>query len=82
MNYINDNTFGTVEAIKKIGISAERLRYWEQQGIVSPDYVQCGTRKFRRYSLDDIHNAIFVKKLVDVEKYSLEGAIRKLNRYE
>ncbi len=74
----NDNRLGTIEAVQKIGVSYERLRYWEQAGIVRPMYVQCGTRKYRRYSQEDILRAIFVKDLVDDEKYSLEGAIRKL----
>ncbi len=74
----SDNRFGTIEAVQKIGVSYERLRYWEQAGIVRPIYVQCGTRKYRRYSQEDIKRAIFVKKLVDDEKYSLEGAVRKL----
>ena len=74
----NDGRFGTVEAVKKIGISFERLRYWEQTGIVKPIYVQCVTRKFRRYSQKDIKRALFVRELVDGEKYSLEGAVRKL----
>ena len=74
----NDGRFGTAEAIKKIGVSFERLRYWEQKGIVRPKYVQCGTRKFRRYSLEDIERAQYVRMLVDDEKYSLEGAVRKL----
>lgn len=78
MTNINDNRFGTVEAVKKIGISPERLRYWERLGIVKPKYVPCGTRKFRRYSQKDIQRAILIKMLVDEEKYSLEGAIRKL----
>jgi len=74
----DDGRFGTVESVKKIGISFERLRYWEQAGIVKPIYIKCGTRKFRRYSQEDIERALFVKKLVDDEKYSLEGAVRKL----
>ena len=78
MNYENDDKFGTVAVINKIGISSERLRYWEKVGIVHPGYVQCGTRRFRRYSQCDIERGIFVKKLVDEEKYSLEGARRKL----
>ncbi len=80
MNSKNDNRFGTAEAVKKIGISAERLRYWERVGIVIPTYIQCGTRKFRRYSQEDIRIAILAKMLVDDEKYSLEGAIGKLRR--
>lgn len=78
MTNINDDRFGTVEAVKKIGVSPERLRYWERLDIVRPKYIQCGTRKFRRYSQGDIQRAVLVKMLVDEEKYSLEGAIRKL----
>ncbi|MDD5773801.1 MAG: MerR family transcriptional regulator [bacterium] len=70
---------GTSNIIEKTGISAERLRYWERLGIVKPVYVQCGKRKFRRYSEEDIHRAVLVKVLVDTEKYSLEGAVKKLD---
>ncbi len=73
-----DNRYGTVEATKRIGVSFERLRYWEQREIVKPRYVRCRTRKFRRYSQEDIDRAILIKRLVDDEKYTLEGAIRKL----
>ena len=78
MKLTENNTFGTVEATQKIGISPERLRYWERLGVVNPKYVQCGTRKFRRYSQEDIHRAVLVKVLVDNEKYTLGGAIEKL----
>ena len=76
----NDDRFGTVESLAKIGISHERLRYWEGAGIVVPEYVKCGTRKFRRYSQEDINRAILVRELVDVEGYSLEGAKRILKK--
>ncbi len=75
-----DQKFGSVEASRKIGISTERLRYWERVGIVKPTYIPCGTRKFRRFSLQDINRAVFVRELVDHEKYTLEGAIGKLIR--
>ena len=78
MNCDHDNKFGTVEAVKQIGISSERLRYWEQVGIIQPKYVQCGTRRFRRYSQEDIDRGIYVRILVDGEKYSLEGARKRL----
>ena len=74
----HDGRFGTIEAVKEIGISSERLRYWETAGIVNPTYIQCGMRRYRRFSKEDIDRAFLVKKLVDYEKYSLEGAIRKL----
>ena len=78
MNRENDDKFGTVQVVRQIGISAERLKYWEKVDIINPQYIQCGTRRFRRYSLDDIKRGTFIKKLVDEDKYSLEGAIRKL----
>jgi len=80
MNNIKDGLLGSFMAAKKIGTSLERLRYWENVGIVRPNYVQCGTRRFRRYSPEDINKAILVKRLVDEEKYSLGGAIIKLNK--
>lgn len=76
----HDNRFGTVEVIKQIGISPERLRYWEQAGVVRPQYVQCGTRRFRRYSQEDINRGIYVRILVDGEKYSLKGAVNRLEK--
>ena len=78
MKSSEDNGLGTVEITQKVGISPERLRYWERLGIVRPKYAQCGTRKFRRYCQDDIHRAALVKALVDNDKYTLEGAIRRL----
>jgi len=78
MGNLNDKKFGTVETIQRIGVSAERLRYWEKLGVVNPEYIERGTRKFRRYSIEDIHRAVLVKALVDCEKYTLEGAIRRL----
>ena len=43
----HDGKFGTIAAVKKIGISSERLRYWETAGIVNPTYIQCGTNSMR-----------------------------------
>ncbi len=78
MKTISNHKLGSVEAARQIGISTERLRYWERAGVVVPAYVACGTRRFRRYSARDIERAALVKTLVEDEKYSLEGAIRKL----
>ena len=80
MNSVQDQTIGSVEAARRIGISTERLRYWERVGVMKPTYVQCGTRRFRRFTDRDVQRAIFVRDLVDVEKYSLEGAIVRLVR--
>ena len=80
MKSSRDNRIGSVEAAREIGISTERLRYWERVGIVHPTYSQCGTRKFRRYSNEDINRARVIRALVEREKYTLEGAIGKLSR--
>lgn len=79
INSGKDKRFGMVEIAKKIGISPERLRYWEGLGIVKPEYIQCGVRKFRRYSEEDIHRTVLVKTLIDNEKYTLEEAIKRLD---
>ncbi len=68
MKRSHDNRFGIVEAAKKIDVSVERLRYWEQRKIINPKYVRCGMRKLRRYSQKDVDRAILIKKLVDDEK--------------
>ena len=60
---LNDGLLGSFAAVKKIGISLERLRYWENLGIIKPNYVQCGTRRFKRYSQEDINRAVLVKML-------------------
>ena len=73
---------GTLEVMKKLGVSPERLRYWEKLGIVKPKHTQCGTRKFRRYSQEDIHRGALIKTLVDTQKYTLKDAIKKLQEEE
>lgn len=70
--------FRTKEAARQIGVSGEQLRYWERLGIVRPEYIQCGSRKLRRYAQEDIHRAVLVKVLLDNGKYTLADAIRKL----
>lgn len=76
-NYKNSR-WGTIEIARRVGISSERLRYWERKGIVNPKYIRCGTRNFREYSEEDIHRAILIKALIDTGKYTLKSAIKKL----
>jgi len=74
------DTFGTIEAAKRIGISLERMYYWERKGVLKPSLRKSGIRKFRKYSLKDIQRALLVKDLVDREHYTLEGAIEKIKK--
>lgn len=79
IDFPKDKRFKTVEITQKIGISPERLRYWESLGIVKPEYIQCGARKVRRYSEEDVHRAVLVNTLIDNERYTLEDAVKKLD---
>ena len=82
MANFNDGLFGSFAIARLVGLSLERLRYCESLGIVRPNRVQCGTRRFKRYSQQDINRAQAVKRLVDEERYSLGGAIVKLKESE
>ena len=74
--------YGIVEAAKKIGIELHRLYCWERCGVVNPELKSFGTRLFRRYSQEDINQALLVKLLVDEEGYTLKAAVRKLGEKE
>ena len=69
---------GTMEVSRTIGISPERLYYWERMGIVRPKYVFHGVRVFREYAPEDVRRACYIKELVDSEGYRLSRAIDKL----
>jgi DNA-binding transcriptional MerR regulator len=71
---------GMTEAIRRVGISAERLRYWELKGIITPDYDKRGAKKVRRYSDEDIAITSEIRKMVDDDGFSLRGAAERLNR--
>lgn len=71
---------GTIEAARRIGISLERMYYWEKKGILKPSFKKFGIREFRRYSRVDIQRAILVRDLVDKEHYTLKGAIEKIKK--
>jgi DNA-binding transcriptional MerR regulator len=71
---------GITVAIAKIGVSAERLRYWEFKRIVSPEYENHGIKRVRRYSQEDIDICMEIKRLVDKEGFTLKGAAKRLDR--
>lgn len=78
MSNKNDGRFGTIEVARRVGISVERLYYWERIGIVNPEMESFGIRQFRRYSREDIERAKMVKELVDIEGYTLQAARRRI----
>lgn len=80
MANINDGLYGSFLIARAAGLSLERLRYWERLGIIHPTYIQCGTRRFKRYSRHDIEKVRAIKRLVDEDKYSLGGAIAQFRQ--
>ena len=76
MAFEKEKNIGMTEATQRIGVSSERLRYWELKGIISPHYITRMSKKIRRYSQEDIELCIEIKRLIE-EGYTLQGATRK-----
>lgn len=79
MSWGKAKNIGITETTKKIGISPERLRYWETKGIISPAYERLGAKVSRRYSEQDIAIGLEIVVMLS-EGYTLEGAAKRLNR--
>jgi MerR family transcriptional regulator/heat shock protein HspR len=60
-----------------LAIHPETLRVWDRQGLVRPKR----RRGFRCYSDPDLQRLLFVKHLLDDEKFNLAGARAYLNLY-
>lgn len=71
---------GMTEATRRIGVSSERLRYWELKGVVTPAYEKHGTKNLRRFSLEDVEIAREIKRMVDTDGFTLKGAAERMNR--
>lgn len=80
MVWRKEKKIGITEATQRIGVSPERLRYWEHMGIISPAYVEHGSKHSRRYSEEDIAIATEIRNMVEKEDFSLKGAAMRLNR--
>ncbi|MFV0554217.1 MAG: MerR family transcriptional regulator [Mangrovibacterium sp.] len=64
------------EVAKILDVSDSNVRYWEKQfPTISP---RVGGRNVRYYSEQDIEEMKLVKYLVKDQKYSIEGAQKKL----
>ena len=62
----------TYTVTKECGISTRQLYYWELIGIIRPHYETFGSRRFRRYTPEDIHLLKQVKNLLD-EGFTLQA---------
>ena len=80
MAWRNKKSIGMTEAAREIGVSPERLRYWELKGVLAPRHAALGTRKVRRYSYNDVQIGLEIKYMVERGGYTLKGAAERLNR--
>lgn len=65
-NVNTSRTYSTIEAAQMSGFSERQIAYWAKQGIIVPSVQQAhgsGTR--RRYSIDDLLQLRFVRRLKD-----------------
>jgi DNA-binding transcriptional MerR regulator len=64
-----------------LGVKAYVLRYWESEfPSIAPEKTQTGQRVYRR---SDVETLLFIKHLLYTERYSIEGArkrVRELKR--
>ncbi len=72
-----DKEYYSISEVCKItGLKSHVLRYWESQfKILSPTKNRAGNRAYRK---NDIQVVQLIKHLLYTEKYTIEGAIRKL----
>lgn len=76
MKNSNDEFYGSIDVAKRVGISLRQLYHWVNDfSIVQPDLSQHGSRKFRRFSLNDLKKISEVKRLRD-GGYTLASAIK------
>lgn len=60
-----------------VGVKPYVLRYWETEfPIISPDKSQTGQRVYRK---SDVEYLVMVKHLLYEERYSIEGARKRIN---
>ena len=76
---INNNSHGTSEVCRHVGISLRQLEYWILIGIVIPGLEQHGLKSFKRFSDRDIDILMKVKLLTD-EGFMVSRALEKVKR--
>jgi len=64
------------EAGQEVGVSARMLRYWEQQGLLTPSR---GPGRHRRYNRHDLLVMKLVKRLMDEHGYTV-GEVRLIKK--
>lgn len=70
--------YSTCTVIHQSGVSARQLYYWELIGLIQPRYETFGTRKFRRYTPQDLELLRSAKNLLD-QGFTLQAVKHQLS---
>jgi DNA-binding transcriptional MerR regulator len=75
----SDKLYHTIgEVAGKLGVQPHVLRYWENEfKQLRPKRNSSGSRKYRQ---EDIETLREIKRLLHVEKYTMEGAKKKMQQ--
>ncbi|MFP7737469.1 MerR family transcriptional regulator [Priestia aryabhattai] len=77
LEFLTKLKVGIGETSEITGIPQRQLRYWENKGIISSLPHEKGN--VRRYDYTTIKKILLIKEQLD-EGYTLEGAIKKVNK--
>jgi len=72
----NGRSLTSTEVTRMLKISLRQLYYWELKGIIKPLTVVMGSRKFKRYTPDDMEILRKIKAFLD-EGYTLSRSVEK-----
>ncbi len=72
-----ETLYSTCTVIHQSGVSARQLYYWELIGLLQPRYETFGTRKFRRYTSQDLELLRSAKNLLD-QGFTLQAVKHQL----
>ena len=65
-------------AAKASNTTVKMLRYWEEQGYITPERVYSGSRGYRFYSHDDVQKITRIKNYID-QGYTLQAAAKMVD---
>ncbi|MBP6386426.1 MAG: MerR family transcriptional regulator [Pseudarcicella sp.] len=75
---LKKNYYTISEVADLYGINISKLRFWEENfPSLKPDRDRAGDRK---YNKEEVLHVGLIKKLLEVEKYTLEGANQAIKR--
>ncbi len=72
-----DRLLSTYSVTQECAISTRQLYYWELIGLIQPHYETFGSRRFRRYTSEDLGILKKIKSLLD-EGFTLQAVRERI----